>query len=370
MPRPMGGKMRERMKIKLSEIKETSPKRDHGDVDSLKRSIADVGLLHPLVVDSEYRLMAGRRRFQVVTELRWEEVDVRIIPVNGDQLKAFRIAIDENLKRKPLTDVEVATAIDEYDELKRKMEGEKSRGNPNLLQCDKLGGWTQQQTADDLGISQPAVVKAKQIAKAVKEYPDLAAKPGQQIMSEYRRRQPKDIPNLPTGKYQVIYADPPWEYEFSQSESRSIEAHYPTMTTEEICELKNRIPTNSDAVLFLWATNPKIEEALSVIEAWGFEYKTNMVWVKDKIGLGYYWRQQHELLLLARKGNMPIPDPANRTSSVLVAPRLGHSQKPGAVYEMIEHMYPKPANYPNDYYLELFARVYRTGWDSWGLGLR
>ncbi|MBT9148153.1 MAG: hypothetical protein DDT32_01923 [Syntrophomonadaceae bacterium] len=175
--------------------------------------------------------------------------------------------------------------------------------------------------------------------------------------------------HMPSGSFAVIYADPPWEYEFSQSESRSIEAHYPTMTTEEICELKNRIPANNDAVLFLWSTNPKIKEALSVIDAWGFEYRTNMAWVKDKIGMGYYCREQHELLLIARKGNIPVPDTNNRPPSIFQAPRLEHSRKPNTVYETIEKMYPRPANTQGHYYIELFARYPRKGWASWGLDL-
>ena len=164
---------------------------------------------------------------------------------------------------------------------------------------------------------------------------------------------------LPRGTFSVIYADPPWEYEFSQSESRSIEAHYPTMTVDEICELL--VPAEENAILFLWATNPKIREALKVIEAWGFDYRTNMVWVKDKWGMGYYIRGQHELLLIARKGDLPLPDEENRVSSVIQAPRLGHSQKPDSVYEIIEKMY------PNQCYIELFAREKRPGWVAWGL---
>lgn len=179
---------------------------------------------------------------------------------------------------------------------------------------------------------------------------------------------------LPKGTFTVIYADPPWEYEFSQSGSRSIEAHYDPMAVGEICQAPH--PADENAILFLWATSPKIREALQVIDEWGFTYRTSMVWVKDKWGMGYYIRGQHELLLIARKGELPPPDEASRVSSVLnlavakeenldkwplLLPRGEHSAKPLCVYEIIERMY------PNQCYIELFAREKRLGWESWGL---
>jgi len=166
-----------------------------------------------------------------------------------------------------------------------------------------------------------------------------------------------DPPNLPEGKFDVIYADPPWSYEVPLRGDPEI--HYPVMSTEEICNLN--IPASEDAILFLWATNPKLEEGLKVMKAWGFTYRTNIVWVKDKIGTGFYVRGQHELLLIGKKGNMPAPPEKDRPPSVVMAPRKKHSEKPEIFYEIIERMY------PNRRYLELFARNKREGWVSWGL---
>ena len=109
------------MKIPISKIQNTHPRREHGDIEGLKESIVKVGLINPITIDEENNILAGRRRFQAIKELEWVEVEVRIVPINGNKLRAFKIAIDENLKRKPLTNPEVASVIKEYDELARQM---------------------------------------------------------------------------------------------------------------------------------------------------------------------------------------------------------------------------------------------------------
>lgn len=166
------------------------------------------------------------------------------------------------------------------------------------------------------------------------------------------------------GQYPVLCADPPWQYEHPPmgATGRSIEKHYPTMTLEEIKQVK--VPALKDCVLFLWATAPKLPECLEVMEAWGFTYRTNMVWVKDKIGTGYYVRNQHEHLLIGRRGNMPLPEAGSQPSSAIEAPRTKHSAKPSKAYEAIEQMYPEFEGQ----WFELFLRgEARKGWASgWG----
>jgi len=130
------------------------------------------------------------------------------------------------------------------------------------------------------------------------------------------------------------------------------------MDLEKISELK--IPSAKNAILFLWVTSPKLEDGLEVIKAWGFIYKTSMVWVKDKIGMGYYARGRHEFLLIATRGQIGVPDPENRPDSVIESPRKRHSKKPEIVYDLLEQMYPEHE------YLELFARNKREKWMSWG----
>lgn len=163
------------------------------------------------------------------------------------------------------------------------------------------------------------------------------------------------------GVFPVIYADPPWRYEHSVSDSRMIENQYPTMPLADICQLPVSNIATPDAVLFLWATSPKLAEAMQVIESWGFVYRSCIVWDKERIGMGYYARQQHELLLIAARGELPTPEPANRPGSVVrLARSEEHSQKPQEFYQLIERMYPEYSK------IELFSRSPRGGWVAWG----
>ena len=148
-------------------------------------------------------------------------------------------------------------------------------------------------------------------------------------------------------KYSVIYADPPWRYKMYKGNGK-IEKHYPTMELDEIKALPVKELADKDCILFLWATLPMIPEALQVIKAWGFEYKTTaFVWVKlsrhsDGIfwGMGYWTRSNVEICMLATKGQ--------------------HSKKPAEARRRIEALI---GDVPR---IELFARQSPPGWDVWG----
>lgn len=168
-----------------------------------------------------------------------------------------------------------------------------------------------------------------------------------------------DSPLAPE-KFPVIYADPPWRYEHVKTDNRAIENQYPTMALDEICDLPVAGIATPDAILFLWTTSPKLAESMSVVDAWGFTYRTCAVWVKDRIGMGYYFRQQHELLLVCTRGSIPVPPVEARVSSVIHGDRLEHSAKPAVVAEIIEAMYPELPK------VELFCRSPRPGWFVWG----
>lgn len=166
---------------------------------------------------------------------------------------------------------------------------------------------------------------------------------------------------MPVRQYGVIYADPPWRWEPWSRETgmdRAADNHYPTMTIDRIKTLK--VPAAADAVLFLWATAPMLPQALEVMAHWYFFYRSQFVWIKDRPGLGYWTRNQHELLLIGGRGKIPAPARGTQYGSVIEAPRHKHSAKPPIVHEMIEAMFPTLPK------IELFARSRRDGWEAWG----
>ena len=169
-------------------------------------------------------------------------------------------------------------------------------------------------------------------------------------------------------RYSVILADPPWRFTVwsAKGTGRSADQHYPTMSMEEIKSLPVDVLAADNCVLFLWACWPMIDQALDVIRAWGFKYKTRaFTWAKltpsglsFHFGMGYYTRANDEPCLLATPGRMPVAD--HGVPSLLVSPMREHSRKPDEQYGLIERLYPQGP------YLELFARRKRDGWDSWG----
>lgn len=169
---------------------------------------------------------------------------------------------------------------------------------------------------------------------------------------------------LPDKRYGVIYADPEWRFEVFSRETgmdRAADNHYPTSTTDEICARPVGDIAADDCVLFLWATVPMLQDALKVMAAWLFDYKSHCIWKKDRIGTGYWFRNQHELLLVGTKGQLPAPAMGTQFPSVIDAPVGKHSEKPDAFYELIEAYFPTLPK------IELNARRARSGWDRWGL---
>ena len=346
---------------KLSEITNIQSIREHGDISDLKESIKSVGLINPLTIDKNGKLLAGRRRFQAVKELGWTEVEVTILPFDGDQLKAFRIAIDENLKRKNLTDPEVAVAIKEYDELKRKLEGEaQAGGDRQSIDYTIINGWSQRKTASDLGISQPAVVKAIKIATAIEEHPELAKlKGGQRIITEAKRIEAKVI-KPPVGQYRTIVIDPPWPIEKILRDKRpnQYDFDYPTMNIEEIKAFPLRTITfNDGAHIYLWTTQRFLPVSFDIFRAWGVNYECLLTWVKNVGFTPFSWMYSTEHCLFGHIGSLPLLRLGKRLD--FSARVREHSRKPDEFYKLVAEVSPEPR-------IDIFSREKHDGFFQYG----
>lgn len=231
---------------------------------------------------------------------------------------------------------------------------------------------TQKEIAKELGWSTGKVAMAdivnKEAAEETKDklrkaeisinavYKDIKRK--KQVEKQKKVKIDREQTNKIDKKYTVIYCDPPWKYDHSKTKSRDIENQYPTMDIKELKELN--IPNAPDSVLFLWATAPKLNQAIDLMTSWGYEYKTCAVWDKEIIGMGYWLRGQHELLLIGTAGSPGVPNTENRVSSVYREKRGKHSKKPDYYYKLIESMFPDASK------IELFARNKVDGFDCWG----
>jgi N6-adenosine-specific RNA methylase IME4 len=182
--------------------------------------------------------------------------------------------------------------------------------------------------------------------------------------AELKKREFIDAPLLPSEKFRVIYADPPWKYNDTRGfdgKYGAAEAHYSCMSTEELCALPVKALAEDDAVLFLWVTSPKLLDSAPVINAWGFEYKTSFVWDKVRHNYGHYNSVRHELLLICTRGSC-TPDVPKLFPSVQTIKRTGrHSEKPEGFRKIIDTLYPRGKR------IELFARGKPVdGWEKWG----
>lgn len=174
---------------------------------------------------------------------------------------------------------------------------------------------------------------------------------------------------LELGKFSTILADPPWK--FQNKTGKMAPEHkrlyrYETMTLDDILAMPVNEITTENAHLYLWIPNALISRGLRVMEAWGFTYKTNLIWYKirkdggpDRRGVGFYFRNVTEMVLFGVKGRMRTLQPGRKMPNIILARKREHSRKPDQLYSVIEDCSPGP-------YLELFARVPRDGWISWG----
>lgn len=340
---------------------------------------------YPIVL-YEGKVLDGRNRHAaavLVRHLNGGTVTPAFVEYEGDDPLSF--VVRSNLYRRHLTEGQIAALGVEVEKrysadaerrrlanLKQVARGPEGENSPPREEPGKSAA----KAAKVVGTSDHSIKQAKKLSL---DAPDLfeEVKTGTKTLnraaSELKRRErpkPKEAAPLPLaeGRFTVLYADPPWLYEHMRVSSWANENHYPTMETAEICKLKiDGKPVSDkaadDAVLFLWTTSPKLPDALQIIEAWGFSYRSSFVWVKSTngAGMGYWARVDHEFLLVATRGKISAPETPNRFSSVIEAKKGRHSAKPVEVYQMIEAMLPGVSR------LELFARGgKRPNWTLWG----
>lgn len=357
------------------------PMMNEDEYQKLKADIQTNGFDNSLpIILHENKILDGRNRYKACEELGIKPTYTTFN--NGDPLS---YVVRTNLHRRHLQPGQLAfVALDiEKHFAEKAKENQKIFNNENKEQTETLLPilakakefepiHAVEKASKQIGVSTGYIKDAKKIQNVA---PELAKQiiAGEMTIPEAKRvinraeRIEKLVEitenNKPLegiGIFPVIYADPPWQYEHPISDSRRIENQYPTMTIEDICNLPVKDITTDDAIIYLWATTPMLKKGFQVLDAWGFEYRTCMVWVKPSIGPGQWVRNRHELLLIGVKGNIPTPKGEDKPDSVIEAPRQEHSKKPEIVYDIIEKMYPELEK------VELFCRQPRQGWKAWG----
>jgi len=383
------------MELEIEKVQVGNRKRklNKSKIQSLAESFNSIGQLQPITVarnNGSYKLIAGLHRIEAAKLLGWDAIQATIF--EGGEVETELAEIDENLMRNDLTVLEQGEHLARRQELigrkvgRPKINGEIISPLKSMPEIAKEIGLTERSAQHRMQVARNIVPEVKEaireteIANSTTQLLELARlAPEEQvevaksitdgavsisdafksINKEKRERmhEEKRTRELPVGKYAVIYADPPWQYDNSGLKT-SAENQYPTMPLEDICGLPIADLVSDTSVLFLWATNPLLPEALKVVESWGFTYKTNLVWIKGSgAGIGWFEKSAHEILIIAVRKNTPHPD--ERPVSYFEAQRTIHSQKPEIAYRIIESMYPGNK-------LELFARNSREGWDLWG----
>jgi N6-adenosine-specific RNA methylase IME4 len=390
--------------LKIGEIKVPKKRlRPLGDIAALVESIGQVGLINPITVTDEFRLISGLHRLEACRQLGHATILACVVPL--DEVHAEIAEIDENLIRNDLSALERiehnARRVELLDSLGQKAKGGRPKNNPlpnsgfpktteeigeaagmcaSAIRRDvqigrdladdvktKLRGTeTANSTTQLLKLSQMPEADQRVIAKKLES--EEASSVTEAIRQVKREQLAARGDVLPVGdrQYRVIYSDPPWQYSDSRAgladySQTAAADHYPTMSVEELCELDVKAMAEDDAVLFCWATFPLLPDALQVVKAWGFTYKTAFVWSKGRPNFGHYHNASAEMLMVCTRGSC-TPEIDKRENQVQAIERTGkHSGKPEEFRELVSRLYPSGPR------IELFRRgAAPKGWDVFG----
>lgn len=168
-------------------------------------------------------------------------------------------------------------------------------------------------------------------------------------------------------KYEIIYADPAWQYKTKESLAKTsilngkLNTHYETMTIAELGGLPLESISDKNSMLFMWVVSPMLDDGIELMKKWGFKYSTiAFIWHKQRANPGHYTMSECEICLVGRRGKIPTPRGARNVRQFLSEMRGKHSAKPIEIRKRIELMFPTQTK------LEMFARQSAVGWDAWG----
>lgn len=350
-----------------------------GDIEGLARSINEIGLLHPIVITPERHLIAGFRRLHAFRHLGESAIPARTVDL--DAVLKLKGELQENTARKDFQPSEIGAIVTAIEPLERAAALERQGTRTDQLVGNfptssegerKKPVQTRDKVGEYVGVSGRTVEKIKAVMDAAEAEPEKYGPLLRQMdrtkkvdgaYKQLKRNKvaetiQQEAPPLPTGPFRVIVADPPWMYFQRAGDVTHRGANpYPEMTIEQIRALPIRQLAHDDAVLWLWTTNAHLREAFTVVDAWGFEYKTLLTWVKDRIGLGDWLRGQTEHCLMAARGKPTVLISGQTT--VLHGPLREHSRKPDEFFTLVESLCPGSK-------VELFAREARRDWSAWG----
>lgn len=349
--------------------------------DALCADIAEHGLRVPIIRHTDGRILDGRNRYRAC-EATGVTPQYETWRGEGSEV-AYVLSL--NLARRHLDESQRAMVAARLATLER---------GANQHKDASIDAPSQSSAASLLNVSRPSVQRARVVLEtgspelidavdeglvAVSQAVRVAKAPtekqhrvvtkvraGTQASKAMREERASDMRaavSLPTAKYRVVYADPPWNYG-DKSDGGGVQAggaehHYPSMTIAELSALGIDAICEPDAVLFLWVTSPLLAECFQVIDAWGFTYKASFVWDKVKHNMGHYNSVRHELLLICTRGSC-TPDVVELFDSVQSIERTTHSTKPEKFREIIDALYTHGKR------IELFARKSVRGWDAYG----
>jgi N6-adenosine-specific RNA methylase IME4 len=349
--------------LPISRIKVRSRfRKELGDIQPLAESIKEVGLLHPIVVRRDGRLIAGERRLRACEFLGWKNVPVNVIDI--DQIVRGEFA--ENAYRMDFLPSEVDAIRGALEPLERaaakKRMSNGGKGVKISQPCrtlDRIGSFA--------GLSGRSVEKIRAIMEAARREPKRFAP----LVEEMDRTRKVDGPYRTfrqwldaetrtmlrpvRGKYRTIVIDCPWQYP-GKHRGRP---DYATISHQELMmALPVRKWADVQCHLYLWSTNGTLPQALDLMGQWGFQFKNVLTWLKPGLGLGAYFRTTTEQCLFGVKGNL-LTRPPHNIPTHFQALRTRHSEKPEEFYHLVHRASYAP-------FLEVFARKKRPGWTCWG----